>query len=238
MPKLQLNEQKRHQRELAEHLREKDKADLRLLRAQINSARVARRNMLHLARLQCRDARVGLKHRQQDDRLMLRAAHQSEREEAKTACEIGKKHAKTQGAALERTAKRTLKEEREFQRQIREAGRKGASKVRSSARERAAEDDDAVRSNLPAELVPVFNAVARKLKFRATPTRTRTRTEAFLDWAEENPDEILNVQQAQAEKDLKALLKQQRALGGEMRKASRYKGTAAELEQLLAAVPF
>lgn len=235
MPKLQLNAQKRHQHELAEHLREKDKADLRLLRAQINSAKVARKNMLHLARLQCRDARVGLRHRQADDRVQLRAAHLLEREQGKTACQVGKRQAKTQGAELERSAKRTLKEERAFQRQLREAGRR-VPPVRSTARERAQEDDDAVRSNLPAELVPVFNAVVRKLKFRASPKRSRT--EAFLDWAEENADEILAVQQAQAEKDLKALIKQQRALGGEVRKATRYKGSAAELEKLLAGVPF
>jgi hypothetical protein len=238
MKKLQLNEHKRHARDLAESLREKDKADLRLLRARINAARVARKNMLHLARLQCRDARVSLKDRQAEERTELRAAHIVERVQGKSACETGKRLAKEHGTGLELTAKERLAQERRDQKLVREADRRpmfGATK-KTTARERAQEDDDSVRSNLPPELVPVFNTVVRKLKFKATPKRSRT--EAFLDWAEENPGEILAVQEANAEQMLKRLLKESRALGGEMRKATRYKQSAEELEALLAAVPF
>lgn len=226
------SERKKLQRELAEHLRDKDAAQLRLLRAQINHARVARRGLLAGARTQCRVARVSLKERQAEERARLTADHRDQRAKGKTACEAGKTNAKLEGLELEHGAKRTLKEERIYQRRVRNAGK--PVKVRATARELAAEDDDAVRSNLPAELVPVFDAVRKKIKGSAR----RSRTEAFLEWAEENPDEILAVQEAKAEQYLSELVKQQRELGRNVRKAGRYQSTPEELEALLAGVPF
>jgi hypothetical protein len=224
------SERKKLQRELSDHLREKDAAQLRLLRAQINHARVSRRGLLAAARTQCRVARVSLKERQADERQRLTLEHQAQRELGRSVCQAGKADAKRDG--LEHGAKRTLKEERIYQRRIRAAGK--PVKVRATARELAAEDDDAVRSNLPAELVPVFDAVRKKIKGNAK----RSRTEAFLEWAEENPDEILAVQEAKAEQYLRELVKSQRDLGRSVRKADRYKQTPEELEALLAAVPF
>jgi len=220
------------QKELAQHLREKDAAALRVLRARINQARVERRHLLTGAREQCKTARAELVQRQASERLALRAEHLVERAEGKTACETGKVRAKREGLELEQGAKRTLKEERLYQRRIRDAGK--PVKGRSTARERSQEDDDAVRSNLPAALVPVFDAVRKQIKGNAR----RTRTEAFLEWAEENPDEILAVQQAEADQYLKQLLKAQRELGRSVRKAGRYAQPPAELRKLLEQVPF
>lgn len=186
-----VSERKKLQRELAEHLREKDTAALRLLRAQIGAARVERRSRLIRARMQCRTARESLKERQAAERARLLTEHRDQRAKGKTVCELGKEQAKREGLALEHGAKRTLKEERLYQRRIREAGK------------------------------PV-----------------KVRTEAFLEWAEENPEEILAVQETQAEQYLRGLLKQQRELGRNVRKAGRYKQTPEELEQLLSAVPF
>lgn len=226
------SERKKLQKELAEHLKEKDTAQLRLLRAQIGAARVERRSRLIRARVQCRTARESLKERQAVERAELLAEHRGQRVEGKTVCELGKEEAKREGLELERGAKRTLKEERIYQRRIRAAGK--PVKVRATARELAQEDDDRVRSNLPAELVPVFDAVRKKIKGSAR----RTRTEAFLEWAEENPEEILAVQEAQAEQYLRDLLKQQREFGRTVRKAGRYQQTPEELEKHLAGVPF
>jgi hypothetical protein len=226
------SERKKLQRELAEHLKAKDTAQLRLLRAQIGHARVERRSRLIRARVQCRTARESLKERQALERARLLSEHREQRTEGKTACELGKELAKREGLELERGAKRTLKEERIYQRRIRQAGK--PVKVRATARELEQEDDDRVRSNLPAELVPVFDAVRKKIKGSAR----RTRTEAFLEWAEENPEEILAVQEVQAETYLKDLMKQQRELGRSVRSAGRYKQNPEELEALLAAVPF
>jgi hypothetical protein len=53
--------------------------------------------------------------------------------------------------------------------------------------ERQAESDDEVRSNIPPELVALFERVKRGIK--ASPCMSRT--EAFLHYAEENPDDVL-----------------------------------------------
>lgn len=225
-------DRKKLQRELAEHLREKDRAALGLLRAQIKSARVERRHLVHGARMACRTARDSLRERQATERKQLTIEHQAERVLGRTACATGKLGAKAKGDELEAMAKRTVKEEALYQRRIRNAGKPPAA--RATVRERREEDDDAVRSNLPAELVPVFDKVRRSIK--GSPKRTRT--EAFLEWAEENPDEIIGVQQEQADKELRLLLRQQRELGRSVRSARRYKSTPEELAELLAGVPF
>lgn len=227
-------DRKKLQRELAEHLRVKDRAALGLLRAQIKHARVERIGMIRVARQSCHSAREALKARQAVQRAEFVQAQRFERVLERTTCATGKESAKAKGLELELGARRTLKEERVLQRQVRRAGKAPATKVRSTARERSQEDDDAVRSNLPPELVPVFDKVSRKIK--GSPKRTRT--EAFLDWAEENPDEILSVQQAVADKALREMLRQQRELGRTMRNTNRYKQTPEQLAELLAGVPF
>lgn len=227
------NERKVLQKELAQYLREKDTARLRLLRAQIQHAKVERRHMLAGARGQCRTARVALRDRQQIERSAFVERQRAERIEERGACSSGKARAKLEGTALELGARGAFQETKTLQRQVRNADKRNVQ-VRSSKRERSQEDDDAVRSNLPAELVPVFDAVAKRIK--ASPRRTRT--EAFLEWAEENPDEILAVQQADADKYLKDLQRQQREHGRAMRKAGRYEQSPEELERELAAVPF
>ncbi len=223
---------KQLQRELAEHLREKDRAALGSLRAQIDAARVERRHMVRGARETCRSALLSLRERQAAERRRLTLEHQAERDQGRVACVTGKTSAKEQGLELEHTARRTFKEERIFQRQIRNAGKKRPE--RSTARERRDEDDDAVTNNLPPELVPVFEKHRKSIKGSAR----RSRTEQFLEWAEENPDEVLAVQQAEADRGLKELLRQERELGRSVRSGGRYQRSTAELEKLLAEVPF
>jgi hypothetical protein len=53
--------------------------------------------------------------------------------------------------------------------------------------ERRGESDDEVRGNIPPELVALFERVKRGIK--ASPRMSRT--EAFLHYAEFNPDEVL-----------------------------------------------
>lgn len=225
-------ERKRLQKELAEHLREKDRAALGVLRAKIRAARVERRHMLTMARQSCRTTREALRDRQAEERRAFVTQQRAERVVERQTCATGKSSAKHKGTELETQAKRTLREERVFQRQVRRAGMKIPE--RTTARERAQEDDDAVRANLPPELVPVFEKVRKKIK--GGPRRTRT--EAFLEWAEENPDEIVAVQQADADAYLRELMKEQRDMGRNVRNARRYQQTPEELADLLKAVPF
>ena len=231
MPAVSEN-RKRLQRELAEHLREKDRAALGLLRAKITAARVERRQRLSAARQTCRGALFALRERQREERHQLTLSHRAQREQGRATCNAGKQHAREDGLVLEQEAQSNYQDERRFQRQIRRADQPRVE--RSTVRERKQEDDDAVRNNLPAELVPVFDKHRRAIKGSAR----RSRTEAFLEWAAENPDEVLLVQQAEADKALHDLLKQEREMGRTMRAGSRYKKSAAELSKLLADVPF
>ena len=227
------SERKKLQRELAVHLRERDQAALRELRARIHSARIKRRQMLADARSSCRSARESLKEAQKLERETFRDSQRAARADERSACAVGKTTAKETGAELEQTERKGLRAERTLQRQVRNADKSGAM-TRSTARERAQEDDDAVRRNLPDELAAVFEVVRKKIK--GTPKKSRT--EAFLEWAEENPDEILAIQQADAEQYLRDLLKHQREHGRTVRKANRYTQSAEELRAAIAAVPF
>lgn len=215
-----IGERKKLQRELVIHLREKDRATLRELRARIHSARVKRRHMLTDAREQCRIARLALKERQQLERVAFRDEQRGARASARATCSSGKERARQSGTALEREALRELRDAATLQRQVRDADRRNV-KVRSTKR-------------VPAELVPVFDSVRRRIK--GSPRKSRT--EEFLQWAEENPGEIVALQQSEADEYLSALLKQQREHGRTMRKAGRYTGTPEELREALAAVPF
>jgi hypothetical protein len=223
---------KRLQRELAEHLRDKDRAALGLLRAKIAAARVERRHRLSAARQTCRGALVALRERQREERHQLTLTHRAQREQGRATCNSGKQQARDEGLALEQQAASEYRDERIFQRQMRRATKPRVE--RSTVRERKQEDDDAVRNNLPAELIPVFDKHRRSIK--GSPRRSRT--EAFLEWAAENPDEVLLVQEAEADKALHELLKQERDMGRSMRNARRYQQSPEELSRLLADVPF
>lgn len=227
-----MENRKRLQRDLAEHLREKDHAALALLRAKIQAARVERRHRLHAARQSCHTALLALRARQKEERHELTLHHRAEREEGRATCLAGKQQAREEGLSLERQAESQYDEERRFQRQMRRATKPRVQ--RSTVRERKQEDDDAVRNNLPRELVPVFDKHRRSIKGSAR----RSRTEEFLQWAEENPDEVIAIQQAEADRTLKELLKQERELGRSVRNAKRYKQSPEELSRLLADVPF
>jgi hypothetical protein len=225
-------DRKKLQRELAEHLREKDRAALGALRAKIEAARAERRHMVRGARETCSSALLALRERQGAERRRLTLEHQTERDQGRITCVTGKTSAKEQGLELEHAAERTFKEERIFQRQIRRAGKKRPE--RSTARERRDEDDDAVRNNLPPELVPVFDKHRKSIKGSAR----RSRTEQFLEWAEENPGEVLAVQQVGADNALKELLRQERDFARALRRETRSKKPREELASLPADVPF
>lgn len=189
--------------------------------------------MLTHAREQCRTARLTLKERQALERVEFRDEQRAARSSGRTACSSGKQRARESGTAAERQALRELRDAATLQRQVRHADVRNTV-IRSTKRERSQEDDDAVRRNLPAELVPVFESVRKKIK--GSPRKSRTET--FLEWAEENPDEIVALQQADADEHLAQLLREQREHGRSMRKTGRYNGTPEELRAALAGVPF
>lgn len=109
---------------------------------------------------------------------------------------------------------------------------KHAERKVESARVARRESDDEVRGNLPADLVPVWTALGRKLPSKAK----KSRTEGFLDWVEENPEEVLRWQADRAQKlahdDLRKMRADERAMSARLRKGKGLGYSRAELEGL------
>ncbi len=106
------------------------------------------------------------------------------------------------------------------------------AETRRKARERAQESDAAVLANIDPELAPLWHKVKRQI--RGGPHRSRT--EAFLEWVEENPDEVWAMREAEAAKAMEKLHRErerlERAKERELRRATR------RAERTLEAVPF
>lgn len=111
-----------------------------------------------------------------------------------------------------------------------QAKRYAGKKARATAAERRAESDDEVRRNIPAELVGLFNKVKRDIRGSAR----MSRTEAFMKWAEDNPEEVLTAQEWAAERDVARLVKEYEAQERKMRSRKRYARPAEEISAELA----
>lgn len=186
-------DKKKLKREIQQAQRAKFRARLAELRDLIKSARFARREAVTAVRKHCAKARI----------------------EARLSCAARAEQARTEGAAAIAARRAELASEQGFERKMRRA--EGPARLRSTSGERRAESDDEVRSNLHPTMVPVFNHVRRHIKGNAR----MSRTEAFLHWAEENPDEVIQLMQHDADRYLNELLAEQ-----------------AQLERRAAAVPF
>jgi hypothetical protein len=145
----------------------------------IAKARAERRERVKAVQLDCREKRVALRE----------------------SCGLRRERAKATGDQEVEEGKKRKREARSVDRTIRNVD-SGGRRRRSTAAERRQESDDEVRSNLEPVMVGVFDSVRKHIK--GGPRRTRT--EAFLEWAEENPDLVLEAQQQDADKYLRELL--------------------------------
>lgn len=175
--------------------REKQRAALSELKRELDAARIALRGQMGLARRRCIEERKRLRLRLKDRRekllaeLRLNAA--AEKLSARQECDTGiaaARELKTQ--AQQRRA--VLDAEKKYRADLRriEAGnreRVRQAKHRATSAERRAESDEAVRANLPPHLLALFQRV--KGTIRGGPRMSRT--EAFLKYAEEHPNEYL-----------------------------------------------
>lgn len=123
------------------------------------------------------------------------AAREEARRAARDKCELEAAHIREEQAAKIREAKEKEAAERAFWKQFKHTekvqrghARARKKKIAATAKERRAESDDLVRQNLSVrpELLPVFERVKRNIKA----DRHRSRTEVFLDWIHDNPDEL------------------------------------------------
>jgi hypothetical protein len=176
------------QREIERDRRARVKSRLAELVKLIREAQAARRDAIKGVRVQCRVAR----------------------EKLRTTCHARAERARVEGAAEIAERRKALKGERHAENMIRDADRRGMKRTgpRSTSKERRQESDDEVRANLDDEMVAVFDAVKRHIK--AGPRRTRT--EAFLEWVHDNPDEVWAIRNVQTDRDVKRLIAEQREL--------------------------
>ena len=151
---------------------------------QLKAAREARRGSIERIRLQCRAAR----------------------ERLRTTCGLRKERARLEGEEVIQARRREIQEERYLDKlqRSRPKSAQPLGRMRNARREREAESDDEVRRNLSPDLASVFNKVRRQIKG----SERRSRTEAFLQWAEENPDEIYAMQEQRAAREIERLVKE------------------------------
>jgi hypothetical protein len=190
--RLRVDLEARHRRRLRERLRighiAKRRAVARI-RAWARGMRRAITERARAARRACRER--------------IRAAADRERAAVKARKELLFRNVRRRFGAALAERRRRLTEDIRLARLMRQREQK---RLRGpSLAERRAESDDAVRRNLPPELVPVFDRVRRSIKAGSR----RTRTEAFLEWAEEHPAEVLAIQAEHVGSDVERMVTEQ-----------------------------
>ena len=206
-------------RERAAWVRERAKRELERLRVAIGKARARRLAALAKARATCRAARLRVRDAvrayRSEEFTRINAEVRRMRNAARAQCQARKHRITAAGARTVERRRRELAAEARLQRQIESADRR-ARRQRTTYKERSQESDDAVRSNLPRELVGVFNRVAKHIKG----SRHRTRTEAFLEWAEEHPEDILEYQGDETEREVARLIAERNDYERQLRKTT------------------
>ena len=169
--------------EIRAELKKADRARLSKLRDRVRAMARERRDQIRAAQRACSRKASGVP-TVKEALAMLRAA----RAEAKSVCALEKKKAhaikdKVKAARAEREAE--AKEQRTLRRLERHHKERARERPGVSKAERRAESDEEVRGNIPPSLVPLFDRVKRQIHG----TARMSRTEAFLQYAHEHPDE-------------------------------------------------
>lgn len=222
-------------RQIAQHEKEKKRAHLHALREAIVAARDAHKRAVVHAVERCRNARAEARskaaHLRAEALEELTRAVELERQAARSHCETARKAARGEKDRKKR-ARDELRAEQAFGRQMRLIERSAKLRHRDLAPkkrrgEKQSESDDEVRGNIPPELVPLFN----KVKSVIRPSSRHSRTEAFLEYAEARPREVLQVLEDRTEALIRDLERRERAASRAMKTPL----TRAELADL---VPF
>lgn len=216
-------------------LRQQDAVKLEELRHQLKAARARRAAALRATVQSCKRGRQLAAVRVVELRAKAKAELAQEvkrlRQEARNRCQARRHAIRSAGGRAITVRRLLLAEERQLQKQLKrlaDDARKKKLRTAASSRERRAESDDYVRGNLPAELLPVFERVKKQIKGSAR----RTRTEAFLEWASEHPEDVLLHQQHVTDREVAELVREHEATAGRLRKGRRH------YNELAKAVPF
>jgi len=214
-------------------IRAREKAELDRLALELSHARERKRQRVKHARALCKRARLQLRDRLQERRRLERERLKREAIAAKHAeratCQARRAVAKRSGGADVAEAAAALKVARTAQKAARKAAaRRVKLDVPRSAR--IHESDDSARRDIPAELQGVWDRVKGRFKSGGR----RSRAEAFLEWAEENPHEVVELQSDTADREVARLVREHEAQS----KKVRMRKTKAEIARELAAIPF
>lgn len=201
-------------RERERELKARDRAKVRELKRRVAELRKERPRRLAEVRELCRAGRVRAREQtallREQMRVELKQRVLEVRQAARSACATTQAATRAELAAQIRAADREARSEAfDVKRRY---GRKGGKltpfQKAQRKRELASESDDSVRHNLPPELVPVFDRV--RVAVRGKPGMSRT--EAFLHWVHDNPDQVHAMLYEQAERDVEKLVRQQEEL--------------------------
>jgi hypothetical protein len=182
-------------RDIAAQAKKDARALLASLKRQIHAAKAAHRVARKKAQARCRVLRIEARARILDERArMLRELRElgaRERSLARGTCDARKTEAKGLGSRTA-TARAALEAEKTYRRQMKtiEAGNRAKAKsLRRGPKkaERRSESDDQVEGNIPPEFVSLF----RRVRGQIRASDRETRTEAFLQYAHDHPDEVL-----------------------------------------------
>lgn len=193
--------------EIKREQRKADRAKLESLRAAIADVIRRRKDARARAVEVCRAERRNVAERIKAERAaalaLVRALADKERSAAREACNARKSDIRSSGKTAEQKERALLAEERAYQAEIRraEATARKRDKPRTTAKERQEESDDEVRRNLPPDLLPLFEQVKRQIKGSGRISRT----EQFLQFAEEHPREVVNAMQELSDRELARL---------------------------------
>jgi len=181
-------------RQIARDQRRQQREHLVDLRSQVRQARAERHAALVDAKTRCRNERRAVRERLQAlrERVLqdLQETVAGERAAAKEACSIRQNEARRVSDRIKRV-RAELEAERTFQRDMRRIERGNRQRTREAHRTTAAEhrsqSDDTVVGNIPPELVSLWERVKRSIRG----SDQMSRTEAFLEYAESHPEEVL-----------------------------------------------
>jgi hypothetical protein len=193
------------------------------LRQRLRDAKAERRRAIVQARTDCRSRRPAMTLKQ------IREKHRLEVQTARTACATDLAKARAISDRVKR-ARVELHAERTHQRAIRRIERANRQREQQAkrpglARVRRGESDDEVRGNIPPELVPLFDRVKGSIRG----SDRMSRTEAFLKYAEEHPDEQYEVLEARTD----ALIRELEARERRSAHANPSRGGRLHLQSLL-----
>ena len=191
--------------------RKANREKIAALKKKVSKALALRKESRAAAKTFCERERMKARERANAIRARMRAESkalaEAERSAARWQCKAERRSHSLEIAKL----RGELETEKKFQADMRRIG--AANRARGTrpgvvkTREKRSESDDEVRANLPSDLLSLFERVKRGIK--GTPRKSRT--EAFLEYVEEHPDESYAGIEDKTDALVRQLERQQRA---------------------------